>query len=207
VLFLDEAAEFAPRVLETLRQPLESGQITLARAKGQVTYPARFQLVLAANPCPCGLAIDKGKGCRCSAMARRRYFERLSAPFRDRVDLQVEVEAVRDAELLARPGGAEPSAEVAMRVAQARQAQRDRLEPHGWATNGEAPGTWMRSQLGDRSATVRAVLHARRLGVVSMRGMDSLLRVAWTIADLEGRASPAVEDVDAALALRSGLDR
>ncbi|MDR0433071.1 MAG: YifB family Mg chelatase-like AAA ATPase [Bifidobacteriaceae bacterium] len=205
VLFLDEAPEFSARVLETLRQPLESGQIVLARALGQATYPARFQLVLAANPCPCGLAIGKGIECRCSSVARRRYLERLSAPFRDRIDLQVEVESVPDGALEAT--SRETSASVARRVAQARAAQLERLAGYGWSTNREADGAWLRGKLGESSGAVRAAREARRVGLASMRGMDSVLRVAWTIADLEGRPAPGASDVDAALTLRSGLDR
>src|SRR5690606_38814492 len=91
VLFMDEAPEFSPRVLQTLRQPLEHGELVIQRAAGSARYPARFQLVLAANPCPCGLSIGKGLECSCTPMARRRYFARLSGPLLDRVDLQVEV--------------------------------------------------------------------------------------------------------------------
>jgi magnesium chelatase family protein len=206
ILFLDEAPEFSARVLETLRQPLEQGRIVLARAKGQATYPARFQLVLAANPCPCGLAIGKGLECRCSAVAKRRYLERLSAPFRDRIDLRIEVDVVRPCDVSGAPPG-EGSVRVAARVAAARDAQRERLQGCGWATNGEVSGKWIRRRLGEESAAVKAVGDAHRLGVLSMRGFDSVLRVAWTIADLDGRVAPGAGDVDAALALRSGLDR
>jgi magnesium chelatase family protein len=209
VLFLDEAPEFPVRVLETLRQPLESGQITLARAKGQATYPARFQLVLACNPCPCGLATGKGVECRCNAAVRRRYFDRLSAPFRDRIDVRIEVDAVTGVDLAdaGRGPAGESSAEVAARVAAARAAQAERLRSSGWTTNREVAGAWIRRRLGNRSAALRAVDAARRLGVLSMRGTDSVLRLAWTIADLDGRDAPTSGDVDAALALRSGLDR
>ncbi|MDR1294793.1 MAG: YifB family Mg chelatase-like AAA ATPase [Bifidobacteriaceae bacterium] len=207
VLFLDEAPEFSTRVLETLRQPLESGRIVLARARGQATYPARFQLLLAANPCPCGLASGKGEQCRCSSVAKRRYLARLSAPFRDRIDLQIDVDAVPDADLARTMPAAEPSARVAARVAAAREAQRERLRTCGWVTNREVDGTWLRERLGEDSAAMRAALAAKRLGVLSMRGLHSVLRVAWTIADLDGRTAPGASEVDAALTLRSGLGR
>ncbi|MDR1151825.1 MAG: YifB family Mg chelatase-like AAA ATPase, partial [Bifidobacteriaceae bacterium] len=207
VLFLDEAPEFSTHVLETLRQPLESGRIVLARARGQATYPARFQLILAANPCPCGMAIGKGAACRCSSVAKRRYLERLSAPFRDRIDLQIDVDAVPDADLSRTMPASESSAHVAARVAAARESQRERLRASGWVTNREVDGTWLRERLGETSAAMRAALAAKRLGVLSMRGLHSVLRVAWTIADLDGRTAPGAAEVDAALALRSGLGR
>jgi magnesium chelatase family protein len=185
---------------------LELGQIVLARAKGQATYPARFQLVLAANPCPCGLAIGKGLECRCNAPAKRRYMQRLSAPFRDRIELQIEVDQVSAADFARRAGRGESSARVARRVAAARAAQRERLGPAGWSTNREAEGAWLRERLGEGSAAVKALESARESGVLSLRGADAILRVAWTIADLEGRAAPKAADIDAAFALRSGLN-
>ena len=203
VLFLDEAPEFSPRVLETLRQPLEHGELVLHRAAGSARYPARFQLVLAANPCPCGRAVGKGLRCTCSAAERRRYLGRLSGPLLDRIDIQVDVEPVTRA-MLALAGAPEPSARVAGRVAAARARQRDRLAATPWRTNAEVPGSWLRGPDGALPADVRASLErAMDRGSLSMRGLDRVLRLAWTLTDLAGRARPTTTDVGAAIGLRT----
>ncbi len=201
VLFLDEATEFDARALDALRQPLERGTLTIHRVLGSARYPARFQLVLAANPCPCGLSSGKGLDCTCSPGMRRRYLGRLSGPLLDRIDLQVEVSAVGRADLVcAEPQ--EPSAVVAERVAAARRAQRDRLAGTPWSTNGEVPGSWLRTVLRLPGATTAAAdLLLDRSGL-TVRGYDRVLRVAWTLADLAGRSAPACCDVDRALTMR-----
>ncbi|WP_062526469.1 YifB family Mg chelatase-like AAA ATPase [Demequina rhizosphaerae] len=198
VLFLDEAPEFPTRVLDTLRQPLERGEIVLHRAHGATRYPARFQLVLAANPCPCGRFAGTGEGCSCAPIARRRYLSRLSGPLLDRIDIQVQVAAAARAD---EPG--EPSVAVAARVAEARAAATERLSPRGWRVSAEVPGTWL------REATSRAACaglwRAVDRGALTARGFDRALRLAWTLADLEGVASPGVDHVAEALALRQGV--
>ena len=142
VLFLDEAPEFKGSVLQTLRQPLESGEVVIARARQIVRYPARFQLVLASNPCPCGRSYGKGADCSCKPMEIRTYVGRLSGPLLDRVDLQVHVPPVQRAAIGDATG--ESSAVVAERVARAREAQRSRWLSRGWATNGLVPGHVLR---------------------------------------------------------------
>jgi magnesium chelatase family protein len=199
---LDEAPEFSPRVLETLRQPLEHGEVVIHRARGAARFPARFQMVLAANPCPCGRATGKGLDCTCTPLARRRYFGRLSGPLLDRLDLLVEVQAGRGLTVAGAPGG-EPSESVAARVGQARAAQRERLRRWGWSTNSEVPGSWMRRRLGGQSALCRELDRALERRVLTQRGVDRVLRVAWTIADLAGRESPTSDDIDLAMALRA----
>ncbi|HEY5514904.1 MAG TPA: ATP-binding protein, partial [Pengzhenrongella sp.] len=202
VLFMDEAPEFSPRVLETLRQPLEHGELVIHRAGGSARYPARFQLVLAANPCPCGKAIGKGLECTCQPMARRRYWARLSGPLLDRVDLQVEVHQASRAEIDG-AGRGECSAAVAGRVAAARRVQADRLAGTPWRTNAEVPGHWIRSVLGaDRSLMVD-LDRALDRGVLSLRGVDRVLRVAWTLADLAGRTAPGRAEIGQGLLLRT----
>ncbi|HEY8717182.1 YifB family Mg chelatase-like AAA ATPase [Pengzhenrongella sp.] len=201
VLFMDEAPEFSPRVLETLRQPMEHGELVLHRAGGTARYPARFQLVLAANPCPCGKAVGKGLECTCQPMARRRYWARLSGPLLDRVDLQVEVHPASRAEIDGASG--ESSAVVAVRVAAARQAQADRLAGTPWRTNSEVPGHWIRSALGaDRSLLVD-LDRALDRGLLSLRGVDRVLRVAWTLADLAGLAAPTRAEIGRGLLFRT----
>jgi magnesium chelatase family protein len=202
VLFMDEAPEFSPRVLQTLRQPLEHGELVIQRAAGSARYPARFQLVMAANPCPCGLAIGKGLECTCSALARRRYFARLSGPLLDRVDLQVEVHPVTRLDVASDDRG-EATATVARRVGVARAAARERLAGTPWSTNSEVPGTWLRERLGPDRSLLVDVDRALDRGALTLRGADRVLRVAWTLADLEGRVAPAPEDVGRALLLRT----
>lgn len=197
VLFLDEAPEFPAAVLQTLRQPLESGEIVLHRAYGATRYPARFQLVLAANPCPCGKFYGRGEGCGCSALQRRRYFGRLGGPLLDRVDLQVDVMPVRRG---SEPRG-ESSATVAARVSEARERARARFADLPWRTNAHAPSPWVRSATPpDAAAIALAALDAGRL---SARGVDRALRVAWTLADLDGEPQPAQSHVSAAMLLRT----
>jgi magnesium chelatase family protein len=198
VLFLDEAPEFSTAVLQTLRQPLEHGELVLHRAHGTARYPARFQLVLAANPCPCGRAVGKGLDCTCRSEQRRRYFGKLSGPLLDRVDLQVELQP-------ARAGGAEgeSTAVVAARVAGARAAAGERLRGTPWRTGGEVPGGWLRERLGADSLLLTDLDRALDRGTLSMRGVDRVLRVAWTLADLAGRAAPGRDDVGRALLLRT----
>lgn len=207
VLLLDEAPEFPARVLQALRQPLEEGFVSLARTEGRTDYPARVQLVIAANPCPCA----KPGGdlyCVCPPLARRRYLGRLSGPLMDRIDIQVAVEPVKAAELLHDGGVAatsEPSAVVAERVVKARAAAAARWSAGAWRTNGEVPGSALRAwrwQL-PRHAT-EALRRHLDTGSLSARGYDRVLRVAWTIADLDGRARPDNKDVDEAYALRTG---
>ncbi|GAB2459572.1 YifB family Mg chelatase-like AAA ATPase [Xylanimonas ulmi] len=202
VLFLDEAPEFSARVLETLRQPLEHGELVIHRSGGTARFPARFQLVIAANPCPCGMGSGKGLECVCTPMAKRRYLSRLSGPLLDRVDLQVEVEAVGRAGMRGERG--ESSAAVAARVAAARAAARARLAGTPWTVNAEAPGPWLRERLRPRWSVMRDVDRALDAGALSLRGADRVLRLAYTVADLAGRDEPTAGDVGQALALRTG---
>lgn len=197
VLFLDEAPEFPGAVLQTLRQPLESGEIVLHRAYGAARYPARFQLVLAANPCPCGHFYGRGERCTCSALARRRYFSRLSGPLLDRVDIQVEVMPVARGASVA----GETSAAVAARVLEARARASARFVGLAWSVTGHAPPSWLRERTPrDSAAVVNAALDRGR---ISARGADRALRIAWTLSDLEGLGAPLPEHVARAMVLRS----
>ncbi len=201
VLFLDEAPEFRTSVLQSLRQPLESGHVVVARARSSVRFPARFQLVLAANPCPCGQGFGKGAACSCRPQERRAYAARLSGPLLDRVDLRVEVPAVARAALDAPPG--EASAEVAARVVLARGLQAERWAEHGWRTNAEVPGSALRRPPWRLPGPVTADLdRAIDRGALTLRGYDRVLRVAWSSADLAGRGTPTRDDVGLALVLR-----
>ncbi|MGB7819104.1 MAG: YifB family Mg chelatase-like AAA ATPase [Ornithinibacter sp.] len=203
VLFLDEAPEFRSSVLQTLRQPLESGAVVIARARQVVRYPARFLLVLAANPCPCGRSYGKGVECTCRPMEIRSYAGRLSGPLLDRVDLQVHVPPVSRSAFAEQSG--ETSAVVATRVAAARAAQRARWSGHGWSTNGVVPGHALRRPPFRLPATTTSDLdRSLDRGRITLRGYDRVLRVAWSAADLAGREVPDRDDVGIALTLRRG---
>jgi magnesium chelatase family protein len=203
VLFLDEAPEFQPAALDALRQPLESGYVVLQRSAGSVTYPARFQLVLAANPCACGAPRDRD--CTCASGARRRYQHRLSGPLRDRIDLRVDVEPVARADLMDATVSPESSAVVAGRVGEARRAAVDRWNAHGWRANADAQGALLRThRWRPGRAALDPVERAMDQGLLSARGYDRVLRMAWTIGDLAGHTSPDAGDVGEALYYRTG---
>ena len=198
VLFLDECAEIGATALEALRTPLEDGEIRLARRDGVARYPARFQLVLAANSCPCAPADPRD--CICAPSAKRRYLGKLSGPLLDRVDLRVQMHAVRAGAFAPEEG--ESSAEVRERVAAARTAAAQRWQPHGIRTNAEVSGALLRRKFRLDAKAMEPLHTALDRGQLSIRGVDRTLRVAWTLADLGGRSSPVRADVTVALSFR-----
>lgn len=202
VLFLDEAPEFRSSALQALRQPMESGQVVISRAQACLTFPARFQLVLAANPCPCGRSHGKGHDCACSPSARRQYVARLAGPLLDRVDLQLAVPPVTLA-ALAGPRG-ESSNWVAQRVGQARELQAIRLRDSPWTRNADVPGDRLRRPpLRLPTATTVDIDRAIERGLLTLRGYDRVLRLAWTSCDLREGGLPNRDDVGRALSLRA----
>jgi magnesium chelatase family protein len=201
VLFLDEAPEYERRVLDALRQPLESGELVIHRAAGTAAYPARFQLVLAANPCPCGKASGKGLDCTCTPVMRRRYLARMSGPLLDRVDIQLQVERVSLAEF-GQAGQEEDTATVARRVGAARERQGERLRCFGLETNSQVPGRILRGDLRLAPASTRILDQVLEREVLTARGYDRVLRLAWTLADLGRRDLPDANDIGQALGLR-----
>lgn len=208
VLFLDEAPEFRRGVLDALRQPLESGEITIDRARGSARYPARFQLVLAANPCPCGNSLGMGLAgqCTCSPRERRGYLNRLSGPLMDRVDLHITVPKLSYAQMNSRETG-ESSEQVARRVVQARAAARERLAPLGISTNAQLNGTHLRGPLRLKASLLAPLRGLLDRGELTMRGCDRIQRVAWSVADLDGAVSPRAQDIETAIGLRIGSSR
>lgn len=198
VLFLDECAEVNSNVLEALRTPLEDGQIRLARRDGVAHYPARFQLVMAANPCPCAPA--KPRDCVCAAAVKRRYLGKLSGPLMDRVDLRVELHPVRSGEINVED--LESTATVRDRVAVARAAAAARWAEYGVRTNAEVSGPLLRRRFRPDRSVMAPLRTALDRGELSIRGVDRTLRVAWTLADLAGRSSPVLEDVQTAMSFR-----
>lgn len=206
VLFLDEAPEFGAKALDALRQPLESGEVTIARAHGIATYPSRFLLVLAANPCPCaaGGRDPSVSGCICPPGVRLRYQSRLSGPLHDRIDLTVMLSTVSRTVLDEGVTG-ESTAVVADRVAEARLRARTRYADTPWSTNGEVPGPILRRRWRVPSSALLPVHEAIARHRLSTRGIDRVLKIAWTLADLAGRAVPGHDEIAEALALRAGL--
>ncbi|MER5979139.1 YifB family Mg chelatase-like AAA ATPase [Streptomyces sp. NPDC001857] len=207
VLFLDETPEFSSHALDALRQPLEAGHVVIARSAGVVRFPARFLMVLAANPCPCGRFSLRDSLCECSPSAVRRYQARLSGPLLDRVDLRVEVDPVSRAELVHRGPGGETTATVADRVRTARERASARLAGTPWRTNSEVPGRELRSRWHPLSGAMDEAERNLERGVLTARGLDRVLRVAWTVADLVGHDRPDATDVALALQLRTGVPR
>jgi magnesium chelatase family protein len=191
VLFLDELPEYSRDVLEALRQPLEDGSVTIARVGRSTSLPARFQLVAAMNPCPCGHAGDPDAACRCATGVPERYAGRVSGPLRDRIDLWASMPRVSAAEIL-RPGDPEPSAVVRARIAAARAVQAAR---NGGPPNGRLSGRRLRAVA---SLTAEARVRLRQVDArerLSARGTDRTIRVARTIADLAGAHAVAAEHV------------
>lgn len=206
VLFLDELAEFRRNVLEVLRQPLEDGRVTISRAAVSLTYPSRFMLVAAMNPCPCGFHGDSQRRCTCSPLAVQKYLGRVSGPLLDRIDLHVEVPAVRYADLADKRAG-EPSEAIRERVARAREIQRARFagraDIHANAHMAARDVTAFCGVNAASDALLRTAI--ARLGL-SARAYHRVIKIARTIADLEGGADIGTAHISEAIQYRS-LDR
>lgn len=205
VLFLDEAPEFDARVLESLRQPIESGRVEVSRADLHVVLPARIHLVIAANPCPCGQGLGRGRDCSCSPMQRRRYTSRLSGPILDRMDLRLILERPSVADLGEEP---ESTSVVAQRVRSARDRAATRWREERTLTgapvrvNGDMHGPTLRRRFPPDIAGQQVLHTAFDSGALTMRGADRVLRVAWTLADLAGRERPGRDEIGYAMSLR-----
>jgi magnesium chelatase family protein len=201
VLFLDEMLEFSRHVLEVLRQPLEEGRVAIARAARTAVFPARFMLVGAMNPCPCGFAGDPSRECRCAPPLMARYRDRLSGPLRDRLDLTVDVPAL-PLEALSGDAGGESTADVRRRVVNARSRQVQRHAHDGVFTNAElTPALLARYCQADKKALRLLKAAIARLSL-SARGFDRVRKVARTIADLDGEDRVSAEHLAEALQFR-----
>ncbi len=207
VLFLDEAPEFSSAVLDALRQPLESGVISIHRARAVAHFPGRFQLVMAANPCPCGQYGARDSECVCPPNARRRYLGRISGPLLDRIDIQLRVKRITAAQLRVSDDSARLStAQARSRVIEARGAAAERLDGTPWWLNSQVTGSWLRGAARRlTSASTVSIDRALERGGLTMRGYDRVLRLSWTIADLEGAPSPNADHVGRALYLRRAM--
>jgi magnesium chelatase family protein len=191
VLFLDELPEFTPQVLDSLRQPLESGETAIARANYRISYPSRLQLVAAMNPCKCGMAGEPGHSCRRGPRCVTDYQARISGPLLDRIDIRIEVPAVSATDLIL-PSASESSTAVAERVAVARTVQRDRFTALGLAgvtTNAQVPSSMIESVAAPDAAATALMRNAAEAMRLSARGYHRVLKVARTLADLDGAAS------------------
>lgn len=201
VLFLDELPEFSRRTLETLRQPLESGSITISRASGSVEYPCSFMLVAAMNPCPCGYAGDPRHSCHCHQADIMRYRRKISGPLLDRFDMVIEVPPVDPASLLSKPDG-ESSAVVRQRVVAARERQRSRYAGTGITSNARLSGRMLRQSCTVTARQQDILLQAVEQFGLSARAFDRILRVARTIADLGGHDALLDNDLFEAIQFR-----
>ncbi len=203
VLFIDEAPECDSGVLDSLRQPLESGLITISRAIGSVSYPARFLLVLAANPCPCGKFTGRGRNCTCTSQQVRRYLGKLSGPLMDRIDLRVQVDALSRVEL-SKPELGETSATIRGRVVAARQSATHRFVQETWTLNSEIPSRALRTTYQPERAAMNFLHTELDRERLTARGLHKVMRIAWSIADLAGNPRPSLADTRLAYTLREG---
>ncbi|WP_110589127.1 YifB family Mg chelatase-like AAA ATPase [Microbacterium suaedae] len=205
VLFIDEVAEAPRSLLDALRQPLEHGAISIHRAGFTASFPARFQLVLAMNPCPCGEFGVAGGTCTCSPTDVRRYASKISGPLLDRVDIDLRMQRVSRLDGNG-SGGAVSSAEARERVIAARQRAAARLSETPWSTNAEVTGSWLREGPCALDGLARKTLDgALQRGLLTLRAYDRVLRVAWTIADLADHPAPDAADIGRALFLKKGV--
>jgi magnesium chelatase family protein len=205
VLFIDEAPECARGVLDSLRQPLESGEVLISRAVGNIKFPAQFQLVLAANPCPCGKFSGRGSNCICTQLSIRKYLQKISGPLLDRIDLRVFVETPTRVEL-ANQVPNEGSEDIRTRVIKAREIAKVRFGAEKWSINSQIPSQALRGKY-RATKSAMAFLHkeieSERL---SARGFHRVLRVAWSFADKHGHDIPIEEDVALAYQSRNGAE-
>jgi magnesium chelatase family protein len=201
VLFLDEAPEFQRVVLDALRQPMESGEISIRRVGGTARYPARFSLVLAANPCPCA---KPRFSCTCRPNVRDGYLSKLSGPLLDRIDLHVPLNAITRQEMESDDGNGETTAVLRERVLAARARAAARYDGTPWRTNADVPPSVLVRRWPLDREPLQLLGSAMDQGLLTARGFGRVQRLAWTLADLAGNDRPTLEDAGLALSLRLG---
>ncbi len=206
VLFLDEMAEFQRQVLEVLRQPLEDGEVTISRTKNTIKYPAKFMLIGAMNPCPCGYLGDKEKHCMCTEYQIQRYRSRLSGPLLDRIDLVVNVPRLTTDELINTKSEAEPSAKIRERVIRARKIQAKRYEKEGILTNSELSAKQIKKYCELDNKTADFLKSAAQKYQLSGRKYNRILKISRTVADLAGCENIQLEHISQALQYRVDMD-
>ncbi|MDY5151477.1 YifB family Mg chelatase-like AAA ATPase [Actinotignum urinale] len=202
VLFLDELPEFPGRALQALREPLETGMVRIHRAKAHYTYPALFHMVAAGNPCPCGKFLDNQRQCECSVRQRQNYWGKVGGPFMDRCDLRIILRrpTLRELEDRHIP---ESSASIRERIVEARERQTRRYKEFAWNVNARIPPGWLHKNIRLTEGVEEQLTSLITRGVISMRGADKILRLAWSLADLDGADSPQTLHFSEALTLRS----
>lgn len=203
VLFIDEAPECDSGILDALRQPMESGKITITRSALTASFPARFVLLLAANPCPCGRFAGRGRGCQCTSLQVRRYLAKLSGPLLDRVDIRIRVENPTRAELTG--SSLEKSFDVRERVIKARSIASERFAEYDFKLNSQIPPSLLRDRFRptrEGMALLHALLDKEEL---SARSFHRTIRLSWSVADLQGVATPGRDQIERALGLRVGI--
>ena len=205
VLFIDEAPECGPGVLDSLRQPLESGTITIARSIGNLTFPAQFLLVLAANPCPCGKFSGRGRNCTCTSQQVRRYLGKLSGPLMDRIDLRVQVEPVGRVDMAKTQLG-ESSEVIRERVINARGIAAQRFAGMGWSLNSQIPARALRTDFQPERLAMNFLHDELDREHITARGLHKIIRTSWSFADLNGHKVPTMEDVLSAHTMRGMVE-
>lgn len=205
VLFIDEAPECGIGILDSLRQPLESGEITIARSIGNLTFPAQFLLVLAANPCPCGKFTGRGRNCTCTSQQVRRYLGKLSGPLMDRIDLRVIVDPVSRTEMAENELG-ESSAVIRQRVIAARAVAEKRFANESWKLNSQIPARALRTTYQPERAAMNFLHDELDRENLTARGLHKVIRTAWTLADLHHHEIVTLADVQQAYQLRDGVE-
>lgn len=205
-LFLDEFPLFQADIIEGLREPLESGEVTIARGDETATFPARTMFVLACNPCPCGEyhPTNRDNRCTCLEVQRREYRRKISGPIADRIDITRHVEPLTETDRGDRFARQETSAEVRARVTAARERQARRYDGSGWRLNSAVPGPVLRERWPLPEDAERLVEDRLYAGLLTRRGATRVHRLAWTVADLRGTDRPGPAEVDTALRLRAG---
>jgi magnesium chelatase family protein len=205
VLFIDEAPECGVGILDSLRQPLESGEITIARSIGNLTFPAQFLLVLAANPCPCGKFSGRGRNCTCTSQQVRRYLGKLSGPLLDRIDLRVVVDPVSRVEMAQNELG-ESSSAIRERVIAARNIAAKRFANESWKLNSQIPARALRTTYQPERAAMNFLHDELDREHLTARGLHKVIRTAWTLADLHHHEIATLADVQQAYQLRDGVE-
>ena len=206
VLFIDEAPECDQGLLDSLRQPMESGEITISRSHSTVTFPAKFQLILAANPCPCGRLSGRGRGCSCSSLQIRRYGQRLSGPLLDRIDVALSVLPMSRS-AFAQKNENLSSAKLRSAVIDARQIAQERFKGEKFQLNADIPSELLRGKYRAEKSAMNILFDQLDEGRLSARSFHRILRLAWSFADLAGRLQPSKEDVERGVEMKIHLAR
>ena len=204
VLFIDEAPECDPGTLDALRQPMESQRISISRASGTYHFPATFMLVLAANPCPCGRLVGRGRGCTCSSVQVRRYLQRLSGPLLDRIDITMKVDSLNRSAFQKNRSTLD-SATLRKRVQDAREIARERFHGESFQLNADIPSEALRGRYRPEKRAMAHLLDLLDDGAISARALHRIIRLGWSFADLAAKEVPGEEEITRAIEMKQDL--